>query len=142
MLGVKGGHLHAKVLVEGTDYIEALESFVVSERSKQLNAVVQSVSSFLVHDEAGRILHRARKARNEIAHEAASGFDYAITEPEVLNRVYSALRESVRAVAEGDNLVSVLLSRLNGDPLFVGNYVDLVVAWVCDVEPDGTAHLR
>lgn len=144
MLGVKGGRLHAEVIsAGGGDYAEALESFVVTQRSKQLNAVVQNMSAFLVHKEAAEILHAARRARNEIAHEAASGFDYAITEPEILARVHTSIREAVRAIAEGDRLVSIILSQLNGDPILVGDamasYVDRVVDWVCDIQPQVVA---
>lgn len=139
MLGIKGGRLHAEAITTGEDYIEALEAFVRDQRAKQLNSAVQSVASQLVFEKDAQVLHEARRARNEIAHELASSFDFVIEQPDELRKRSGYIREAVTKVAEGDRLASVLLSRLNGDPILAGdsfaNYVSEIVHWVCEVDP-------
>ena len=101
--------------------------------------MLQRLESRFSDSDVAEQLHKARKARNEVAHEFPAGLDYIIEDTDKLKAHYTDLRRAVVDIAEGDRLVSALLSLATNEPLPTGavydSYVEKLVAWVCTLSP-------
>jgi len=67
--------------------------------------------------EAAASLNEARKARNEIAHEVALGFEHWLDEPDQLPVLLNHIHTLALALARGDRWVSLVSSILTREPL-------------------------
>jgi hypothetical protein len=109
-------------------------------RKRQLHQHVASIAKVLGSDAAVlSTLNEARKARNAVAHELALGFEQwgSLLHQHPPDHLLDALPAIVRPLAEGDRLVSLLLSVLTHEQLpseaFLEQYPDALVEWVCDI---------
>jgi len=70
-------------------------------------------------------------ARNEIAHEVATGLEFE----EAFDARIARIKDLVRPIAAADKVASALIHVLNKDPLpvagYLSTYEDRVVEWVC-----------
>jgi len=141
MLGFRSGKFAPPSAETSEDVVASLEQFVLSENDKPLNQAIESITRPVTDTPFASVLRAARHARNEIAHEAALSFDYAVECPDVLARTYEAIRGAVQKLAQADLLLSMLLSRLSNEPLLapdlLASYAEDLTDWVCRVEaPD------
>lgn len=121
---------------------QVIEEFSRAEAARPLGAATRSIEVFIPKPEAIKILETARKARNFVAHEAASRFEFiTVDDPKKRQTRMSDLRKNVFDLAEGDRLTSLLLSAITGEPYLRGDgyerYVEFIVSWVCDLWPTG-----
>ena len=137
---VLGRLLGLKYSGVGSPSTAEFQDLAVTLRRRQLHQHVASIAKFLGSDASVlTTLNEARKARNTVAHELTLGVE------QWLSRLYLHLPEHlletlpgiVRPLAEGDRLVSLLLSLLTHEPLptedFLERYPEALVAWVCDI---------
>ena len=133
LLGLKYGGVGSPSTDEFQDLADTL-------RRRQLHQHVASIAKFLGSDASVlNTLNEARKARNTVAHELSLGVEQWLSRlhlhlPEHL---LEALPGIVRPLAEGDRLVSILLSLFTHEPLpterFLEQYPEALVKWVCDI---------
>lgn len=115
---------------------EDIQEIAGELEKKNLYGAIENVG--LRSEEVEELLHKARRARNFIAHDAAVGLD-TLEEAQRQHEDASAralLMEKVRAVAEGDRLSSTLVSIATDEPMpsreFLTTYVDRLVQWVME----------
>lgn len=108
---------------------------------KHLGTNISSLQQYGLRNEPTRLLHKARGARNEIAHAVTLGIEHRIEEDEGRQQILDEIGRLVRSIAEADLGVGILIQKVTNEPLpspgLARNYSDQVVQWVCETfEPD------
>lgn len=111
---------------------EKFDEYVTSLFSK-FSILNSNINTLPIGESEKDILHKARFARNEIAHSLAVGMtgclDTKINERDFEKHALNLVAE----ISEGDYLISSILSILNKDSLpkcSVCSYTDRVLTWV------------
>ncbi|NJD55692.1 MAG: hypothetical protein FIA94_04710 [Nitrospirae bacterium] len=118
------------------DSEEEVANFVNNLHKQRL---IQHVTSIARDDsELQMILNKGRLARNEIAHEIASGLDRCIDllEKKYIEDLIKRLRALIIDLAEADRVVSFIISVVTNEPLptrdFLTEYPHYVEQWVME----------
>jgi hypothetical protein len=115
---------------------ELIVSFSVQERAKKLAHVIDQIGPALTEEAAVDVLHQARRARNYVAHDAASELEFVIDDAGQLSEWRSRIAQNVRYLANGDRMTSAMISIMTGEPVMnksaAEDYVNDLVLWVCD----------
>ena len=111
-----------------TDYDKLIKQIY----AKNLSKTIESFSSEKIRFE---VFEKARKARNEIVHEAALSFDCCLDELpcEIVSQTISTLKPLVTDIATADFLLCFLTSLETHVPLPIfrpNDYVEKVMRWV------------
>jgi hypothetical protein len=97
-----------------------LSQFLAEFERRNLNSHVAAISKLLNAEvEPLRVLNNARIARNNIAHESTLGFEHWNDWPKAFGSALKDLREWVRQVGQGLQLVSTLSALVTHEPLLV-----------------------
>ncbi len=83
-----------------------------------------------------QVLDHARQARNDIAHELTLGFEAWSTIDDAQTIFHQHLRSTVMAIAEGDRLISLLISLATKSPIPTSSAMRILpeqlLTWVLD----------
>ena len=81
-------------------------------------------------------LHKARKARNIIAHESTIGIETRLEDGEYRRDLIEMIEEQVRCIADADFFIAGVIEYLNGVELApsLEEYIERISDWVCEVE--------
>ncbi|MGK0273536.1 MAG: hypothetical protein ACI88H_004217 [Cocleimonas sp.] len=99
----------------------------------KLTTLNNNIQSLPLTDIGKDILHKARKARNDVAHSLTRGMTGCLDINFEYARIKDEIQELTSKIAKGDYLISRLLSILNKDPLPNYSeqvYIDNIVNWV------------
>ncbi len=95
-----------------------------------------NINSFKLPNEISKILHKARKSRNEIAHSVTKGLEGCLDIRLKHEDLIKTLKKLVGDIADGDMFISILISKFNGDPILnqqsLSTYKDEIINWVID----------
>lgn len=111
---------------------EKFDEFIDKLFSKFTN-LNNNINSLPVEQEFKGILHKARIARNEIAHELTIGMIGCLDLKIDTSNLKHHLSNLIKTISEGDYLISTFLSILNQDPLpniSSSHYKNKTVNWV------------
>lgn len=113
------------------------QAFVSELWKRSLGTNVKILRIYGLPKSATRALHKAAGARNRVAHDITHGIHRRIEGTAGRAAFLNELAKRVRAVADADLLVGVLIQSVNRDafptPAFVINYSNKVVKWVTEV---------
>lgn len=111
---------------------EKFEEYV-AELFAKFSTLNNNINSLPIGDSEKKVLHKARLARNELAHSLAVGMtgclDIKIDECNFKIKVSRLISD----IAAGDYVISAILSYLSKSPLInysESNYRDRIVRWV------------
>lgn len=103
---------------------------------KRYSALNDSINKLCLPDDLSTVLHDARKARNEIAHDLAIGMEGCLDANLNVQEFMKTLSVCVKTLAYGDALASMVLQRFNGDRSvhseFINTYMNKIVHWVME----------
>ncbi|WP_462137020.1 hypothetical protein [Candidatus Mycalebacterium sp.] len=118
--------------------LEYVQQIATKTYDAKLNTVISSIAKS--ESDFFKILNKARKARNEIAHDLASGMESQELIQYYKKNFVEQIRENSLAIAEADKILCVLLTTIQKEPMpnvdFVKKYPDRIVNWVCDMSID------
>lgn len=103
---------------------------------KKYSTLDKSINRLCLPHDLSTILHDARKARNEIAHDLAIGMEGCLDAKVNMQDFLGTLSVCIKKLAHGDALTSMLLQQFNGDcsihPKFINTYVNRISHWVIE----------
>jgi hypothetical protein len=82
-------------------------------------------------------LHKARRARNDVAHTVSIGFEGCLDHINLDSFKQDTIIPLIKKIAKGDYIISLFMSALNKEPLpsFTENdYCQKIIHWVIDTE--------
>jgi hypothetical protein len=105
----------------------------VISKYRTLDASIQSLG---LPDEVSKILHSARKARNDVAHSITKGLEGCIDTKVNNNNFIDEISNLVEIIIDGDIAISSLLSIFNQEPILniisLNKYKEHVLNWVIE----------
>jgi len=109
---------------------------VVNKATSKFRSLNDRIKSFKQPKEISLILHRARVARNEVAHSLTIGFEGCIDINVDEVRFISEVSDLISIIADGDIVISSLMSVFNNEPIlsskYLSGYKNKVVNWVVE----------
>ncbi|MDE8601569.1 hypothetical protein M3I01_001320 [Marinomonas sp. RSW2] len=111
---------------------EQFEEYV-DKLFRKFTPLNSNIKAFPIDDSCKSILHIARKARNEVAHSLCKGMTGCLDDKVDEEGFKSYLSDLISKIADGDLLISKILSIINHDPLpryEQGQYQTEIINWV------------
>jgi hypothetical protein len=112
------------------------DKFVLELWDRQLGTNIKILDMYGLPKKGVRILHKARAARNYIAHNLTIGIEHEVEKDAVRTQLIEKVAKLVRSIAEADAGVGILIQKITHEPLpnalFVKNYTDKIIQWVCE----------
>lgn len=123
--------LIAKKLLDEAEY----KKFVLQTTKNHTN-LNNSILALGLSADASDILHSARTARNHIAHELSIGLTGCLDTKIDDKVLIKDISELINRIANGDIVISTLISLQNNDPLlraqFINTYKEKIISWVVE----------
>ncbi|WP_092544483.1 hypothetical protein [Actinoplanes derwentensis] len=123
-------------IVESDPVLTLEQAFAALPQDKMLAATVQDITGYQLSSDMAKmdLLHRARRARNFIAHEGMStGPIWGLHRQTIIEHT-GRLRAAVADLAAGDNVVSAWCYEIDEkEPAprdFTSAYPDMVATWI------------
>lgn len=111
------------------------EKFVL-QTTKNHKTLNNSILALGLPADASDILHSARTARNHIAHELSIGLTGCLDTKIDDKVLIKDISELINRIANGDIVISTLISLQNNDPLlraqFINTYKEKIISWVVE----------
>lgn len=93
-----------------------------------------SIKTFILPEEIGEILHKARESRNEIAHSLTKGLEGCIDMKIDNMTQINEIKKLITNIIDGDIIISILTNDFNKDPTptiqALEKYKNRVLDWV------------
>lgn len=109
---------------------------VVNRVTSKYRTLNNSIQSFKQPAEISSILHEARNARNAIVHSLTKGLEGCIDRRVNEDAFKIEVSDSIKIVAEGDLVISFLMSAFSNEPIpnleYLSEYKNKIVNWVVE----------
>jgi hypothetical protein len=138
LIVVKDAHIN-NLIGFSLDNDEEFKTLVNGIWGKTLNNQIQKIiSKYRLPLDVAEVMHKGRKARNEIAHSLTLGIGNRVEIDVDRQNILDELASLVRDIAEADSLVCFMIHLETNVPLpradYIRGYQERIVNWVCWVE--------
>lgn len=108
----------------------------VEEINSKYRTLNNNINSFKLPSDISNYLHRARVARNTIAHDLCKGMEGCIDVKLDENDFIDTIKDLIEVISDADIIISALTSRFNKNPIpneiFLSTYKANIVKWVLE----------